>query len=43
MKDKKLLFSVTMNDCDVQTFTVKGNGGSGKDTSQTGIRIVHRL
>lgn len=39
---KKLLFSVTMADCDLQTFTVGGHGGSGKDTSNTGVRIIHR-
>lgn len=42
-KDKQLLFSVTMKDCDLQTFTVGGPGGGGKDTSSTGVRIVHRL
>lgn len=40
-KQKKLLFSVTIDDCKVQTFTVGGHGGSGKDTSNTGVRIVH--
>lgn len=43
MKNKTLLFSVTVEDCDVQTFTVGGNGGSGKDTSNTGVRVTHRL
>jgi hypothetical protein len=40
---KELLFSVTIKDCEVQTFTVKGPGGGGKDTSQTGVRVIHRL
>lgn len=40
MREK--VFSVTIQDCDVQTFSVGGNGGSGKDTSNTGVRIVHR-
>lgn len=39
---KKLLFSITMADCDLDTFSVGGNGGSGKDTSNTGVRITHR-
>ena len=39
---RKLLFSVTPSDCDLQTFTVGGHGGSGKDTSNTGVRWVHR-
>lgn len=42
-KNKVLLFSVTIKDCDVGTFTVKGPGGGGKDTSQTGVRVTHRL
>lgn len=35
------LFSVTIKDCRVDTFTVGGHGGSGKDTSNTGVRITH--
>ena len=38
---KKKLFSVTIDDCRVDTFTVGGNGGSGKDTSNTGVRVTH--
>lgn len=38
---RKLLFSVTIEDCKVYTFTVKGPGGSGKDTSNTGVRVTH--
>jgi protein subunit release factor B len=40
--ERRLLFSVTMADCEFQTFTVGGHGGSGKDTSNTGVRIIHR-
>lgn len=39
MKEK--LFSVTIKDCRVDTFTVGGNGGGGKDTSNTGVRVTH--
>lgn len=39
---REKLFSVTLDDCDVDTFTVGGHGGSGKDTSNTGVRIRHR-
>lgn len=39
---KTLLFSVTRDDCDWQTFTVGGHGGAGKDTSNSGVRCVHR-
>ncbi len=36
------LFSVTLDDCDIQTFTVSGAGGQHRDRAQTGVRIVHR-
>jgi len=39
--DKPKLFSVYIKDCRVDTFTVGGHGGSGKDTSNTGVRITH--
>lgn len=38
---RELLFSVTIKDCRVDTFTVGGHGGAGKDTSNTGVRITH--
>lgn len=38
----KLLFSVTKADFDTQTFTVGGHGGGGKDTSNSGVRLIHR-
>lgn len=42
MKDMELLFSVTMKDLEMQTFSVGGHGGGGKDTSNSGVRLVHR-
>lgn len=39
---RKKLFSVSLKDCDVQTFAVSGPGGAGKDTSNNGVRVVHR-
>ncbi len=36
-----MLFSVTIKDCEVQTFRVGGSGGGGKDTCDSGVRIVH--
>jgi protein subunit release factor A len=39
---KEKLFSVSIKDCEIQTFTVGGPGGGGKDTSNTGVRIIHR-
>ena len=38
---KRKVFSVSITDCRVDTFTVGGRGGSGKDTSNTGVRITH--
>ncbi len=39
---KQLLFSVTSKDFDMQTFSVGGHGGGGKDTSNSGVRLTHR-
>jgi protein subunit release factor A len=38
---RRKLFSVTIKDCRVDTFTVGGHGGAGKDTSNTGVRVSH--
>lgn len=38
---RKAFLSITIDDCRVDTFTVGGHGGAGKDTSNTGVRIVH--
>lgn len=43
MKEKTLLFSVTMADCEVSTFTVSGAGGQRRDKKETGVRVTHRL
>lgn len=42
-KEKTLLFSVTRDDLDMQTFSVSGAGGGGKDTSNSGVRLIHRV
>lgn len=39
---KELLFSVTLKDCDVQTFRSGGKGGQNVNKVETGVRIVHR-
>jgi len=40
-KTKRLLFSITMKDLEMQTFSVGGCGGGGKDTSNSGVRLIH--
>lgn len=39
---KQLLFSITKKDFIQQFFTVGGHGGSGKDTSNNGVRLIHK-
>ncbi|MDA8113546.1 MAG: peptide chain release factor-like protein [Acidithiobacillus sp.] len=39
---KKLLFSVTKKDLDVQTFCSGGPGGQHQNKTESGVRIVHR-
>ena len=41
-KLKKLLFSVTIKDCEIQTFCAGGKGGSNQNANQAGVRIIHR-
>lgn len=38
---RKLIFSVSIHDCRIDTFTVGGHGGGGKDTSNSGVRVTH--
>lgn len=42
MSEHRLLFSITKKDFEIQTFSVGGCGGSGKDTSNSGVRLIHR-
>ena len=39
---KKLLFSVTKKDFEIQTFRSGGKGGQNQNKRDTGVRIVHR-
>jgi hypothetical protein len=39
---RKLIFSVTLKDCDVQEFRAGGPGGQNQNKRNTGIRIIHR-
>ncbi len=43
MKNKELLFSVTLKDCNMETMTHGGKGGQNANRSQTKVRITHRL
>lgn len=36
------LFSVTVDDCEVQTFCSGGKGGQHQNRIRTGVRIIHR-
>lgn len=42
MAEKTLLFSVTRNDFDFQTFCTGGNGGQHRNAKQNGVRCIHR-
>lgn len=42
MKERTLLFSVTLKDCDVETKRGKGNGGQNRNKRDTAVRIVHK-
>jgi len=39
---KKLLFSITRKDFDVQTFCSGGPGGQHQNKTASGVRIIHR-
>lgn len=42
MTERQLMFSVTLKDCEVQTFRCGGNGGQNQNKRDTGVRIIHR-
>lgn len=35
------MFSVTMKDCELQTFRCGGKGGQNQNKRDTGVRIIH--
>jgi protein subunit release factor B len=39
---KELLFSVTKDDFDIQTFRSGGKGGQHQNKTESGVRIIHR-
>lgn len=42
MGEKRLLFSVTKDDCDWQTFRSGGKGGQNQNKVESGVRCIHR-
>lgn len=40
--DRTLLFSVTREDFDLQTFRCGGNGGQKVNKTSSGVRLIHR-
>jgi peptide chain release factor 2 len=41
-EEKTLLFSLTKNDFEIQTFCTGGNGGQHRNAKQNGVRIIHK-
>src|ERR1700759_1345019 len=39
---RELLFSITKDDLDIQTFHAGGPGGQHQNKSDTGVRIIHK-
>lgn len=39
--EKKLVLSVTINDCKVQTFRAGGPGGQKQNKTESGVRVIH--
>lgn len=38
---RHLAFSVTLDDCEVQTFRAGGKGGQNQNKRDTGVRVIH--
>lgn len=38
---RELIFSVTLKDCEQQTFRSGGKGGQNQNKRETGVRIIH--
>lgn len=39
--DRSLVLSVTLKDCEVQTFRAGGKGGQNQNKRDTGVRVIH--
>lgn len=42
MAERHRILSVTIDDCDVQTFRCGGKGGQNVNKRDTGVRVIHR-
>jgi hypothetical protein len=42
LMEKKLLFSITKKDFEIQTFRSGGKGGQNQNKRETGVRIIHK-
>ena len=41
-KPKQLVFSITKDDFEIQTFRAGGKGGQNQNKVESGVRIIHR-
>jgi protein subunit release factor B len=39
--ERKPLFSITIKDCEIQTFRSGGKGGQNQNKVESGVRIIH--
>ena len=42
MPEKKLLFSITRSDFEMQTFCTGGKGGQKQNSTNSGVRLIHK-
>jgi protein subunit release factor B len=38
---RQKVFSVTISDCEIQTFRAGGKGGQNQNKTESGVRIIH--
>lgn len=42
MSERRKILTVTIGDCEVQTFRSGGKGGQNQNKRDTGVRVIHR-